>query len=97
MKLQDSQQTNPYSLASYDTKTLEKARDTVANDWRELGHAIRTEDSYGPQITEKEKDQFLAKHLSYAEEIRIGKHDHNFTILQRLILELSGECVAFLP
>ncbi len=76
---------------------LANALKIVANDWRELAHAIKAENAYGSHITEAQKEQFLADGLRYADEIEKGLHNNNFTICQRVDTLLTGECIAFLP
>jgi type III secretory pathway component EscU len=47
---------------------IQVARETVANDWIELGYAIRKEDGYASYVTEETKDEQLAQMLESAEQ-----------------------------
>lgn len=74
----------------------------VADDWRELAHAIRKEDRYAAHVTEETKLERLQEMLDHADEIEAGQVK-SFTIWQRVNLELTGEkgrssasCVPFL-
>lgn len=69
---------------------------TVADDWRNLAHAIRKEDAYASHVTNETKEANLQTMLSQADTIEAGTIN-NFTIWQRVNLVLTGECVAFLP
>ena len=78
------------------TSDLNKARNHVA-DWKiENAKGCRKQDLYAPHVTEEKKDYLLKKGLAYAEEIREGLHDGNFTIWQRMNYFLTGECVALM-
>lgn len=67
----------------------------VANDWRELAHAIRKNDDYASHVTEETKEKALNKMLTDADRIENG-HVDNFTIAQRVHYAMTGECVALL-
>jgi hypothetical protein len=67
----------------------------VANDWRELGHAILKENAYASHVTEQQKIDHLNEHLELADRIEKGEIT-SFTIWQRINQELTGECVGFL-
>ncbi len=86
-----------YSLASFSPSKVQAARETVADWWAQNSYAIRREDPYASHVTEEVKEQSLTRGLDFAKSIRQGKQDHCFTILQRLIVELTGDCPAFLP
>lgn len=73
------------------------ARERVADDWVQNARAIRSEDHYAPHVSEETKDDRLAESIAFAEEIRRGNMDGNFTAWQRINAKLTGECVAFLP
>jgi hypothetical protein len=75
---------------------FKEACSKVAKDWRELCRAIRIEDEYAAHVTEAQKDKDLSEGLALADEIERGEIN-SFTIWQRVNLELTGECVAFLP
>jgi hypothetical protein len=76
---------------------LQAALETVANFWADNGRRIRTEDLYASHVTAEQKETNLRNQLARAEEIRAGIKINNFTIWQRINVELTGECVAFLP
>lgn len=76
---------------------LQAARETVADWWANNARAIRSNDAYASHVTEKQKDEILARSLETAEQCRRGELDHNFTFWQRINTELTGECVALLP
>lgn len=75
---------------------LQVALDAVADDWAELGRAIRTEDRYADHVSEETKEKALCDMLLRAEAIRLGDLG-SFTIWQRVNTKLTGECVALLP
>ena len=78
-------------------KRLEDARREVAQDCRELAHAIRMEDAYASHVTECQKDTILADGLAQADAIERGDRSVNsFTLWQRINQKLTGECVAML-
>lgn len=85
-----------YSLSDYTKEQVLAAQKVVADGRINLYHAIREENAYAPHVTENQKDEHLAKGLIYAEEIREGKHNGNLTVLQLLLLELSGKCIPLL-
>lgn len=67
----------------------------VADDWADLGRAIRAADNYAPHVTEAKKDFDLARMLNAADAIRQGEIN-SFTIWQRVNTAVTGECVALL-
>ncbi len=67
----------------------------VANDWRELAHAIRLENAYAAHVTEETKQAAMDKMLLQADAIERGEVN-NFTIAQRVHYAMTGECVALL-
>ena len=67
----------------------------VAQDWRDLAHAIREENDYASHVTEAQKDSARDEMLRRADEIEKGEID-NLTIWQRVNTALTGECVALL-
>jgi hypothetical protein len=68
----------------------------VANDWRELAHAIRRADNYASHVTEETKAAALARDLECADRVEAGEVK-SFAIWQRVNTVLTGECVALLP
>jgi len=77
-------------------KKLTDAINKVADDMVKGANKKRQE-YYASHITEKQKDEFLAKDLKYAEEVRQGEHLNNLTIAQRINYELTGESIPILP
>jgi len=75
---------------------LTQALNEVANDWANLGRAIREENLYASHVTEEQKEENLMRDLAHAEEVRNGEIK-SFTIWQRVNEKLTGECVALLP
>lgn len=75
---------------------LEAALKKVAQDWRDLAHAIRKADRYASHVTEAKKDRNRDDMLARADEIEAGDAA-SFTIWQRVNTVLTGDCVAFLP
>ena len=72
---------------------LAAARRKVAEDWRAMAYAIREEDAYASHVTEAEKDEYLQRHLDFADRIEIGEPEAGgFTSWQRINQELTGEC-----
>ena len=76
---------------------IAEALKKVANDLRENGYAIHSENAYASHVTQEEKERYLQERLGYANEVEKGLHNSNFTIWQRVDTMLTGECVAFLP
>lgn len=73
-----------------------KACQKVAQDWRDIAHAIRRKDAYASHVTEARKLDALHSMLASADRIESGEVT-SFTIWQRVNQELTGECVALLP
>ena len=76
--------------------TEQQARKEVAQDWRDMAHAIHKEDAYASHVTDETKEQLLRDHLSFADDIESGVAN-GFTIWQRIRYKMTGECVALLP
>lgn len=72
---------------------LVKARKKVANDYRQIAHAIHDGDSYAEHITQEMKDGFLAERLEAADRVEHGTEQMTFALWQRLNAEITGECV----
>jgi len=77
--------------------TKQKAREEVASDLVKLTHRILCEDEYASHVTGETKILLHAEGLRHAEETRIGVHDGNFTIAQRIHEKMTGDCIALLP
>lgn len=82
---------------TFDTETVQAARETVADAWAKNAQAIRDHDEYASHVTEHKKEENLRNGLAFAESIRRGGQDSSFTVGQRILYELTGECVALLP
>lgn len=78
-------------------KRLTDALNKVADKKADLARRIREEDEYAKHVSEKEKDEALAKSLEYAEKIRRGEVSHNLSVAQDINTELTGEEVPILP
>jgi hypothetical protein len=76
---------------------LKEALATVANEYRETAHIMRTSSYYADHITESDKERFLVESLKNADEIEQGLHNRNFTIWQKVDYLLTGESIPFLP
>jgi len=84
-------------LSSFPPADVQSARERVAQAKEESARKILKENQYAPQVTQERKENNLILGFEIAEKIREGKLDHNFTVWQRIYMELTGECVAFLP
>lgn len=73
-----------------------KACAKVAQDLRNIANELRHSNEYASHVTEAQKESDLIKSLSLADRIEAGEIK-SFTVWQRVNLELTGECVAFLP
>lgn len=82
---------------TFSTETVQAAREAVADAWAKNAQAIRDHDEYASHVTEKTKEQNMHNGLAFAESIRRGEQDGSFTVGQRLLHELTGECTALLP
>jgi len=76
----------------------QSARDHVAYSY-ELSalHSLMHGYGYADHVTQDNKITYSNDMKAYAAEIRQGKHDHNFTIAQKMHYFLTGECIALLP
>jgi len=84
-------------LSSFPPADVQSARECVAQKKEESARKILKENQYASHVTQERKENNLILAFEMAEDIREGKLDHNFTIWQRIYMELTGECVAFLP
>lgn len=84
-------------FSRFTPEQIQAARETVANWFIENARAIRREDEYADHVTESKKDEDLNQRIEWAERLRAGLCDGNFTARQRIYYELTGECVALLP
>jgi len=77
---------------------LQAARGYAAKIDDEIAeHAFDEDFGFADHVTEEDKRRYADDHRKHAEEIRAGKHDHNFTVWQRMHFFLTGECAPFLP
>lgn len=75
---------------------LQAALNTVADWYTDNAYGIREEDLYASHVTEVQKDDYLARGLEHAEDVRAGEVT-SFAVWQRVNEVLTGECVGFLP
>jgi hypothetical protein len=75
---------------------LKNAFNKVADDFKNIAYAIRTEDAYASHVTEIQKEKHLEQMLKSAEMVRQGNIT-SFSAWQDINTELTGECVALLP
>jgi hypothetical protein len=87
---------NLNNYASDDLRLIE-ARKSVAAGIEENAYAVREEDAYADHVTECQKEENLMASIALAKEVERGEHDNSFWCWQRINLELTGECTAFLP
>ena len=75
---------------------LEKAIAAVAAWYTDNAHAIRNCSDYASHVTEAEKDQHLADRLADVQRL-LTDGPKTFGEWQRVNVELTGKCPAFLP
>lgn len=75
---------------------LQAACEKVAQWYEANALAVRNSNSYASHVTEARKDQKLAESYDWAEKVRQGENLHNFSVWQRVNIELTGDCVAFM-
>lgn len=75
---------------------LQAAREQVARFFEDNAQKIKVQDSYAAHVTARKKQKNLQRSLQWAQEIREGKHDGNFTVAQRMQVCLTGDCTPFL-
>lgn len=84
-------------------ETITGARLTLARNYAasvNLRYAIsieRGQVEFADHMTREAQLTIAKKERRLAKEIQAGKHDHNFTIWQRMNYNITGESVAFLP
>ena len=66
-------------------------------NWKCTSECMDDDFGFADHVTDQDKLNYREKQETYAEEIEAGKHDHNFTIRQRMYYFLTGESVALLP
>jgi len=76
--------------------TLVQAREKTADFFLENAKQIREENPYAEHVTELEKEIDYNKRAKFAEDIRVGKHDGNFTVAQRIHFYMTGESIPFI-
>ena len=77
-------------------KRLQKALNSVADEWLRNAINMRLSCDYASHVTEVEKDEILKTNIDLTIKIRNGE-SRGFTIWQRVNLKLTGDCVALLP
>lgn len=73
---------------------LEAALQAVADWYAANARGVRSEDLYASHVTTAQKDEYLARGLAHAEQVRRGEVS-SFAVWQRINTHLTGECVAF--
>lgn len=77
---------------------LQDARDYAASISDRLADRALDDDfGFAEHVTHEDKLRYIERHRRNAAEIRDCKHDHNFTIWQRMNYYLTGKDVALLP
>lgn len=84
-------------FTSFTEQQLQDARMYAASVNRNLASEALTADYYADHVDFDARLKIQSEHITHAEEIERGEHDHNFTIMQRMYYHLTGESVAFLP
>jgi hypothetical protein len=69
---------------------------SVCDYRRSLALEIRKDDAYARHVTEAEKDEYLQRSITLANDLESGKINPTFTDWQRINAYLTGECVALL-
>jgi len=81
----------------YTDEKMQEARVHAAKiERRCAAECFNPDFGFADHVTQEDKQRYREKQLRMAEEIEAGKHDHNFTIWQRMNTYLTGECVPFL-
>lgn len=75
---------------------LQDALDAVSLDYFINAFEIRKEDAYASHIAEKQKDEFLAKDIAFAQSIKTDGVTST-SLWQSVNQKLTGECIALLP
>ena len=76
----------------------QQARIYAAKIHRDIAATCFDDDfGFASHVTQEDKQAYKEKEIEQAEEIEAGKHDHNFTVWQRMNYFLTGECPALLP
>jgi len=73
------------------------ARDNVAYNYElHALHSLMPDYGYAGHVTQDEKIIYSNDMIIFADEVRQGEHDNNFTIAQKMHYFLTGECIALL-
>jgi|HubBroStandDraft_6_1064221.scaffolds.fasta_scaffold1712096_3 3-methyladenine DNA glycosylase AlkD len=89
-------------MTSMQKMTQLEATQLVAQELRDLAHAIRKENAYALHVTDTQKEAILAHSLAQADGLAAGQLDgiiswiDNFTLAQRVHYKMTGECVPLL-
>ncbi len=77
---------------------LQAACEAVATQMEASAIKVREEDAFAEHVTQSGKDDYIDRfYTQVAAKIRKQENLHNFSVWQRVNMELTGECVAFLP
>ena len=76
---------------------VDKARHYAAGaHYRCALAALAGEIDFPSHMTKDRIEDYIIRDVTLAIEIEQGKHDHNFTVWQRMNYYLTGECVPLL-
>ncbi len=85
-------------LSPFNQEQIQTARDAVAAQKDHLSVICFNDDfGFASHVTHADKVAYSEGRKQFAEEIRNGEHDNNFTIRQKMYYELTGESIPFLP
>lgn len=85
-------------MSNFREKDIQNAREYAARINYKLSEECFDPDfGFADHITEADKINYSNEQKQFAKEIEEGKHDHNFTIWQRMHYYLTGESVPLLP
>lgn len=83
-------------FSTFTEQQLQDARIYAAEIYRKLAEEAITADYYASHVSKEDRLKIQKDYLRYAEEVENKKHDHIFTIRQRMYYYLTGKSVAFL-
>ena len=76
---------------------LAAACEAVATQMEASAIKVREEDAFASHVTQSGKDDYIDRfYTQVAAKIRNMENLHNFSVWQRVNMELTGDCVAFL-
>lgn len=70
-----------------------EAREQVVKDLEESLLREKEEDLFATHVTTEMKVEYFDRHSKFIDEVRLGLHDSNFTIWQRMNYYIAGKCV----